>query len=492
MTHFKSLLARIMQRTNDELEVETSTLFLYDKSTDELWSTVIQNSEISEIRIPSDKGLAGNVFKSGESILIKNAYEDPRFHREIDTKSGFTTRSVLCVPIVNKAGETIGVLQAINKLNHDLFSEMDLSKLREFSIEVANVIEKSRKWTSLIPGLLAVVGVTILAVLLHGMLPTQLQKIVGTVLVAISLGVAVNNVFSVPIMWIPGIQFALHNMLRFAIVMLGSGIAFHQAIAIGSKALIMIIALMIFVMIVVHVLAKVLKVPVRLATLIGVGTAICGNSAIAAVAPVIKAKEEDLTFAIATNTLLGTVAVFAFPVLGTYFGFTDAFFGTWAGVAVNDTAQAVAAGFAFSPQAGEISTVVKLTRNAMIVVVIVAVGAIYARWVGGQIGGKKVSLAKRVKQSIPGFVVGFLVVAYANTLGLFSWLSDISGRDIQEDLRTATGLLILGSLAGVGLGTNFKRMRATGPRPLYIGVAASLATGLGAFVLITLLGPATG
>src|SRR3990172_12227791 len=156
-----------MQRTNEKLEVETSTLFLYDKSTDELWSTVIQDSEIAEIRIPSDKGLAGNVFKSGESVLIKNAYEDPRFHREIDAKSGFTTRSILCAPIVNKAGETIGVVQALNKLTHDTFSEEDLQKLRGFSVEIANVIEKSGKWTSLVPGLLAVVGVTILAVLLH-------------------------------------------------------------------------------------------------------------------------------------------------------------------------------------------------------------------------------------------------------------------------------------------------------------------------------------
>ena len=112
----------------------------------------------------------------------------------------------------------------------------------------------------------------------------------------------------------------------------------------------------------------------RLATLIGVGTAICGNTAIIATAPVIKAEDRDVSFAVATITLFGTAAVIVFPLLGHALGMSDVLFGHWAGAAVNDTSQVTATGFSYSVEAGETATIVKLTRNTLMVPVIFFAG----------------------------------------------------------------------------------------------------------------------
>ncbi len=220
------------------------------------------------------------------------------------------------------------------------------------------------------------------------------------------------------------------------------------------------------------------------------GASICGCSAIAAVAPVIKANEEELSFAVAVTTLLGTMAVVLYPFIGNYFGFTDAFYGTWVGTSVHDTAQVLATGFAVSPTAGDIAAVVKLTRNAFLGIVIVIVGITYARWVGGQIGGKKVPLLARLKQSFPLFLVGFLFLALLNTLGFITWSSSVIGYDVQHVLSQVSSLLMLGALAGVGLGTNLGQIRKTGMMPVYVGVGVSATIALLSAALISVIGPA--
>jgi len=196
----------------------------------------------------------------------------------------------------------------------------------------------------------------------------------------------------------------------------------------------------------------------------------------------------NLSIAITVNTLLGTSVMFLYPVLGAQLGMSDVFFGEWVGVAVNDTAQVVATAFSMSPRAGEIATVVKLTRNALLGVVVVLVGLSYARWASGQIGGHAVSLAKRLKQSVPGFLLGFLALALLNTFGFFDWASGLLGRNTQADLKWLSDVLIVGALAAVGLGTRFASLRAAGFAPLVIGVSVSFTTATLGFVLIRFVG----
>ncbi|MCP4114230.1 MAG: putative sulfate exporter family transporter [Desulfobacteraceae bacterium] len=326
--------------------------------------------------------------------------------------------------------------------------------------------------------------------LLHALLPGASKKVISDVLIALSLGLLINNFFIIPIRMIPGIRFALRQMLRLAVILLGCRIAFTQLIAIGGKAVIMVTVLILVALVTSYLLGRIAKIPPKLAILIGVGTAVCGNTAIAAIAPVIHAQEEEFSFAIATNTLIGTVAVFVFPMIGHYLGFSDALFGTWVGTAVNDTSQVIATGFSFSQEAGEMATIIKLTRNGMMAFVLVAIGMFYRHTTENLTEKKEISLRKRFNDSIPMFVLVFVIMAVLNTFGLFTWVSDLIHYDIQVLIKKICKLLILGAMAGVGLGTNFSQMRKSGIRPVLVGVTTALTTALLSLSLIYFLGPA--
>jgi uncharacterized integral membrane protein (TIGR00698 family) len=235
-----------------------------------------------------------------------------------------------------------------------------------------------------------------------------------------------------------------------------------------------------------HLLGRIARVPPRLATLIGVGTAVCGNSAIVATAPVIGAHDDEVSFAIATNTLFGTLAVFLYPLLGHALRLGDPAFGTWAGSAVNDTSQVVATGFAFSDGAGRIATAVKLTRNALMGVVIVLMGVLHGR--GGS--EAKAGVWTRVKQSVPLFVLGFLAMAALQSAGVLRNLSIQIGHDVAALAQDWARILILIALAGVGLSTKIAAMRRAGLRPFYIGLTVAAAVSAVSLLWIRLVGPA--
>ena len=345
---------------------------------------------------------------------------------------------------------------------------------------------KSPTSLSILPGLALVVAVALAARYAHTQLPPASGKLVGEVIFAVLLGLVVGNVLRIPKLAQPGIAFAFQTLLRAAIVLLGATFSFAAALAIGGRALLMVVVLMTLALITAHALGLFLSVPAKLATLIGVGTAVCGNTAISAVAPVIGAKDEETSFAIAANTLFGTLAVFAYPMLGHALGMSDAAFGTWAGTAVNDTSQVVATGFAYSPAAGNVATVVKLTRNTLMGGVIILMGLLY----GGRGQGAGGSVRSRLKQSVPPFVLGFLGMCLLNTLGIVAWASDHAGRDLAVDAQTAAKFLILVALAGVGLATRFDAMRRIGFRPFWVGLATALVMSGTSYAMIAFFGPA--
>jgi uncharacterized integral membrane protein (TIGR00698 family) len=343
---------------------------------------------------------------------------------------------------------------------------------------------------STLPGLILAVLVAAAARFAHGLLPHGIADPIGEVIVAVALGLVIGNAVRLPASFAPGIRFSFHTVLRSAIVCLGAGFSFLQVVAIGGKALVMIAVLMTLALAVAHALGRLAGVPPKLASLIGVGTAVCGNSAITATAPVIHASDEEVSFAVATNTLFGTLAVFLYPILGHYLGFSDGVFGTWAGTAVNDTSQVVATGFAFSDAAGKVATAVKLTRNALMGGVIVLMGFLHSREGSG--GGPKASFFQRLKQSLPLFVIGFLAMAVLNTFGLFDAAGARLGIDLHKALKLAASFLILVALSGVGLGTRLASLRKIGLRPFYIGLATATTTSLASLALIHFLGPAGG
>ncbi|MEM6455158.1 MAG: putative sulfate exporter family transporter [Acidobacteriota bacterium] len=348
--------------------------------------------------------------------------------------------------------------------------------------------DRLRRAGGLVPGVALAIAVAAAAVLLHAQLPAALGRGLGAVLFAVLLGLVVGNLAPLPASTASGVRFAARTVLQLAIVLLGARFHLAEIAALGGPALLLVIALMTLALIVASQLGRWLGVDRRLSDLIAVGTAVCGNSAIAATAPVIGARDEDVSFAVATNTLLGTLAVFAYPLIGRALGFDPVLFGVWAGAAVNDTSQVVATGFAYGPEAGETAVTVKLVRNALMGAVIVFMGVRYRQQTAGDTA-RAGGWWTQARRALPPFVIGFLALATLRTLGAFDVASATVGVDLADLCARASKAMILVALAGVGLGTRAAVMRRTGPRPFYLGLATALATSLTCLALLQLIGP---
>ena len=348
-----------------------------------------------------------------------------------------------------------------------------------------------RRLSCLVPGIAAAIVVAVAARLLHRALPAPAEAAIGEVLFALLLGLLAANAWALPAALDAGLRFSFQTVLRTAIVLLGASFSLAQLVSIGLHALVMIVGLMVLALWVGTRLARAAGIPPRLGTLLGVGTAVCGNTAIVATAPAIGATDEEVAFAVAANTLVGTLAVITYPIVGHALGLDPASFGTWAGTAVNDTSQVLATGFAFSERSGEIATTVKLTRNALMGAVIVAVST---GWLGRATAGEPAPGTRRSSgwAGVPRFVLLFLVMALLNSAGLFEFLSARSGLDLVTTLRGVSRFLVLVALAAVGLSTRVAKLRHAGARPLWVGLATAAALSLASLVLIALFGPAGG
>jgi len=310
---------------------------------------------------------------------------------------------------------------------------------------------------------------------------SALPDAIAEVTVGLLLGIAIGNTVRLPVAFQPGIRFAVGTLLRVGIVLLGTRLSVQDVLMTGLDALVIVLAGMTTALLFTLGIGRLLRLPPRLCLLIGVGTAVCGNTAIIATAPTVEAKERDVSFAVATITLFGTLAVLLYPAIGHLAAFSDQAFGYWAGTAVNDTSQVIATGFAYSDAAGEVATVVKLTRNTLMGPLLVVIGAVYAHAVRSAGPGRTSrSGARRVLSVVPPFVLGFLGMALLNSLGL---ISPQAGHAASEGAK----LLVLAALTGVGLSTNLGQMRAVGLRPFYLGLAASTLLSLLTLALILVL-----
>ena len=261
-----------------------------------------------------------------------------------------------------------------------------------------------------------------------------IPSIVAEVTIALVLGAVVAAVVGparlVP--FEPGIRFAAGPLLRAGIVLLGARLSLGEIARIGLPALGTIVVTMAVSLGLVLLLARVVKVENRLAVLLAVGSAVCGNTAIAATAPVIAARPREVAYAVATITLFGTLAVLLYPSIGHLVGLSQSSFGLWAGVAIHDTSQVVAAGAAYGPAALDVAAVVKLIRNALMapLLMLIAWGwASYGDEVGDAVGrGARPPL----RRAIPPFVLGFLALAALRSVGL---IEPGAGRDLRHDLQ---------------------------------------------------------
>jgi uncharacterized integral membrane protein (TIGR00698 family) len=325
---------------------------------------------------------------------------------------------------------------------------------------------------SIVPGMILAFIIAYASEFIHKSIVIGGQKPISGVIVAIILGMIVKNTIGVNKIFEPGINFAMKKVLKAAIFLLGLGLSFMAVVTTGSKALIIILICVTFAITATYFFGRKMGLPDKLATLIGIGTAICGSTAIVAASPAIDAKDEEVTFSVATITIFGVLAIFIYPLIGKALMLTDMQFGTWAGVAVHETAQVIAAGFAYSDPAGQIATVVKLTRTVMLAPIVLILGVIYTR--------KQKSVAGATGQKVnyfrifPWFVVGFLAMAGFRTFGDALWFNNTMWTSFLSSSQVLSKFLIVTAMAGVGLLTSFSDMKTVGIRPFVVGLVASL------------------
>jgi uncharacterized integral membrane protein (TIGR00698 family) len=301
------------------------------------------------------------------------------------------------------------------------------------------------------------------------------------VTIAILIGLVVGRLPAIRTAGLgPGLKFAAERLLRLGIVLLGAKLSVQQVAGIGLPAAAIIAVTMAAALTIVLVLSRLARVDSRLAVLLAVGAAVCGNSAVVATAPVISARARDVAYAVATITLFGTIAVFVYPLIGHTARLGDAVFGLWAGIAINDTSQVVAASAAYSPGAFEVATVVKLIRNTLMAPLLVAIA-----WTWNRRTGSSGDTRAGLRRSVPLFVLGFLALSALRSSGLVD-------AGLATTLETMARALILVALSAVGLNVRIEELRLVGPRPLLIGLGAALAIGACTILAIVTFGLANG
>lgn len=337
-------------------------------------------------------------------------------------------------------------------------------------------VDTSNRLPSRLPGLGLAFVIALLALMLGRWAP-----LVGGPVFGIIIGILVRHFLSPGEIYTPGLQFGGKQVLQWSIIVLGFGLSLDQVAQTGLQSLSVILITMSAAFLTAWLFGRWLRVHGKLNILIGVGTAICGGSAIAAVTPIIRPDDHDTAFAISTIFLFNVVAVLVFPALGHLMGLSDHGFGLWAGTAINDTSSVVAAGYAYSTAAGDHATIVKLTRATLIIPIalVLAIIAGVREKRAHQRAGTAASFS--LARIFPWFILWFLVASAVRSAGLVP-------QTMQPWLHSLAGLLIIIALTAIGLSANLRRMAAAGPRPILLGLGVWIAVAVSSLLIQRLIG----
>ncbi|WP_336763258.1 putative sulfate exporter family transporter [Asaia sp. VD9] len=336
---------------------------------------------------------------------------------------------------------------------------------------------------SLLPGLALCATVTGSAMLAENVSHRILEgRSLEALVFAIVFGVALRSV------WVPGqplqrgIGFSAKYLLEGAVVLLGASVSLGAVVAAGPLLLLGIMGLVATSILVSYGIGRALGLAPRMALLIACGNAICGNSAIAAVAPVIRAEGRDVTASIAFTAVFGVMAVLALPVLGLALGMSATAFGTFAGLVTYAVPQVVAAAAPLGLVAVQTGTLVKLVRVMMLGPVCIVL-SLFFRAEGGQplINGAKTGWGKTVFRLVPWFIIGFFALAALRSAGLVPLV-------LLPLLHHLAMLMTVMSMAALGLGVEVASVAKAGRRVIGAVTLSLLALGLMSFGLVGLLG----
>ena len=292
----------------------------------------------------------------------------------------------------------------------------------------------------------------------------------------------------------PGITFVSKKVLQYAVVLLGFGLNLQTVISIGSSSLPIIISTISTALIVAYILAKLLNIPTKIATLIGVGSSICGGSAIAATAPVIEAHDDEIAQAISVIFLFNVLAALIFPTLGDMLNFSNKGFALFAGTAVNDTSSVTATASAWDnihntgTEVLDSATIVKLTRTLAIIPITLFL----------EFYNLKKNLTTNnfsLKKIFPMFIIYFILASVITTIcnyfigtGLINESISITINNIFSFFKHLSKFFIIMAMVAIGLNTNIKKLIFSGKKPLILGFCCWFAISLVSIGLQKILG----
>ena len=358
---------------------------------------------------------------------------------------------------------------------------------------------------SLLPGVLAAALLAWLSIWLSEFVGVSLMGFektpISAVMVAIVLGLIIGNLIRLPAALKPGFTFSVKKVLLLGIILLGIRLSIFDVVQLSALGVPVVILCIVSALFFTTRLNKWLSLPDRLGTLIAVGTAICGVTAIVAAAPAIDAEDEEVAYAVAVITIFGILATLVYPYAAHLVFAGDAVkAGLFMGTAIHDTSQVTGAALVYAdvfsaPHAMDVATVTKLVRNVFMAAVIPLMALYYARKMQGhgEFAGKKTKVTKL----LPLFIVGFVAMAAVRSIGdagvnaggqAFGLWDAAAWTSILEFIKTWAVNFLVVALAGVGLSTSFRIIQGLGVKPFIVGMGAALMVGVVSFITICLLG----
>ncbi|MFV8827817.1 YeiH family protein [Alkalihalobacterium sp. APHAB7] len=333
-------------------------------------------------------------------------------------------------------------------------------------------------------------------------LPKESTSPISGIFLSIILGLIIRNVIGLHKVFKDGVAFSVKYLLKLGIILLGIRLSFFDVITLGAWGLPIILVCVICGLIITLWFTNKMNQSHRLGTLTAIGTGICGVTAIVGTAPAIKANDEETAYAIANITVFGIIAMFFYPYLAYYLFENDPIkAGLFLGASIHETAQVAGAALIYSqafnmPQIIDVATITKLTRNALLIIVVPIMSYYYINRVTKE--NQENFTSPKWYSLIPLFVVGFIVMAIIRTIGdstsvnqglAFGLLDPNKWETLWQTLNLlGSKYIMVIAMAGVGLTTNIKVFKGLGIKPFYIGIAASFSITVIALLMVYLLG----
>lgn len=316
-----------------------------------------------------------------------------------------------------------------------------------------------------IPGIIFVLVISYCSMFLNDLFKSYIN--LEALTIAIIIGMIYNNMIGTHKIFKDGVNFSLRKLLKVGIVLLGFKLNFYAILKLGPKILAMVLIYIPVALTLSILLGKKLKVNKKLSTLIGVGSCICGASAVVAMAPCIEANDDDSVIAVSIVSFLGAIGVLVYSsVAASGMDITPIQYGAWSGLSLHGVAHAIAAAFALGDTAGEIGTFVKMTRVLMLIPVSIVLGYMFN-------SGSENS--KRAK--FPTYVLYFVLAGIINSFGIIP-------TQITNILVKASSLFILMAMTAMGLSVDFKSIINKGMKALLVGTITFIILSSASFIAI--------